>query len=157
MPGDLLRFVGGPNPYAGYWLWLAVTLVVLVILWYAAVLLWTMPATRLRELPVLGGLHGRLVRRRFAAAVRDIDRRRRRGELPQGQAYAELNRTVRSFLHLATGMRVQYLQVDELAAGELASAAPLFAALRDARFDGTSDADPAELAGAAEELIRSWT
>ena len=68
-----------------------------------------------------------------------------------------MSHTVRSFLHQTTGVRAQYLHVDEIAAGTLAAAAPLIAALRDARFDTAADADPDRLGAQAEELIRSWT
>lgn len=157
MPGDLLRFVGGPAPYSSWWLWLAIVLLVIVFAWYVLVFVATLPSARLRQLPVLGDVHARLTRRRFAGAIRHIIDRRRRGELSTAEAYDQMSRTVRSFLHQATGVRAQYLQVDELAAGALAPAAPLIAALRDARFDADADADPERLGERAEELIRSWT
>ncbi|MEZ0355869.1 hypothetical protein [Mycobacterium sp. SA01] len=157
MPGDLLRFVGGPTPYSSWWLWLAIILLVVVIVWYAAVFVVTLPGTRLRELPGLGDLHARLTRRRFAGAIRHTRELRGRGELSDAQAYDQMSHTVRSFLHQATGVRAQYLHVDEIAAGTLAPAAPLIAALRDARFDAGTDADPDRLGAQAEELIRSWT
>jgi hypothetical protein len=157
VPGDLLRFVGGPAPYSSAWLWLAVVLLVIVFAWYALVFVATLPSARLRQLPVLGDVHARLTRRRFAGAIRHINDRRRRGELSTAEAYDQMSHTVRSFLHQATGVRAQYLQVDELAAGALAPAAPLIAALRDARFDADTDADPEPLGERAEELIRSWT
>ncbi|MCV7344401.1 hypothetical protein BST42_04015 [Mycolicibacterium rhodesiae] len=156
MPGDLLRFVGGPTPYSSWWLWLAIVLIVVVIVWYAAVFVVTLPNDRLRELPALGDLHARLTRRRFAGGIRHIIELRRRGELSDAQAYDQMSHTVRSFLHQATGVRAQYLHVDEIAAGTLAPAAPLIAALRDARFDAGTDADPDRLGAQAEELIRSW-
>lgn len=157
MPGDLLRFIGGPTPYSSWWLWLAALLLVVVIVWYAVVFVTTLPSSRLRELPMLGDVHARLTRRRFAGAIRGITERRRRGELSTADAYDQMSHTVRSFLHQATGVRAQYLHVDELAAGDLAPAAPLIAALRDARFDTGADADPDRLGARAEELIRSWT
>lgn len=157
MPGDLLRFVSGPTAYSSWWLWLAVALLLLVIGWYAAVFVATLPNARLRALPALGDLHARLTRRRFAGSIRHITDRRRRGELSDAQAYDEMSHTVRSFLHQTTGVRAQYLHVDEIAAGTLAPAAPLIAALRDARFDAAADADPDRLGAQAEELIRSWT
>ncbi|KDE97606.1 hypothetical protein Y900_001320 [Mycolicibacterium aromaticivorans JS19b1 = JCM 16368] len=157
MPGDLLRFVGGPTPYSSWWLWLAIILLVVVIVWYAAVFVVTLPSDRLRELPAFGDLHARLTRRRFAGGIRRIIESRRRGELSDAQAYDQMSHTVRSFLHQATGVRAQYLHVNEIAAGTLSPAAPLIAALRDARFDAGTDADPDRLGAQAEELIRSWT
>ena len=157
MPGDLLRFVGGPAPYSSWWLWLAVLLLLLVMAWYAAVFVTTLPAARLREVPALRDVHARLTRRRFAARIRHIGERRRAGELSDAQAYDQMSHTVRSFLHQTTGVRAQYLHVDEIAAGPLAPAAPVITALRDARFDTTIDADPDRLRAQAEELIRSWT
>lgn len=156
MPGDLLRFIGGPTPYSSWWLWLAVLLLVVVIAWYSSVFVATLPTERLRELPALGDVHARLLRRRFAGSIRRITERRRRGELSDAQAYDQMSHTVRSFLHQMTGLRAQYLHVDEIAAGPLAPAAALIAALRDARFDTGADADPDRLGAQAEELIRSW-
>lgn len=157
MPGDVLRFVSGPTPYSSWWLWLAVILLLIVILWYAAVFVATMPADRLRDIPALRDVHARLTRRRFAGGIRHIGERRRRGELSDEQAYDQMSHTLRSFLHQATGLRAQYLHVDEIAAGDLAPAAPLMAALRDARFDTAGSPDPDQLGAQAEELIRSWT
>ena len=156
MPGDLLRFIGGPTPYSSWWLWLAMLLLVVVIVWYAAVFMATLPTDRLRELPALGAVHAQLLRRRFAGSIRRITERRRRGELSDAQAYDQMSHTVRSFLYQVTGVRAPYLQVDEIAAGPLAPAAGLIAALRDARFDTDADADPDRLGAQAEELIRSW-
>jgi hypothetical protein len=157
VPGDLLRFVSGPTPYSSWWLWLAIVLLLAVIGWYAAVFVATLPGARLRQLPALGDLQARLTRRRFANSIRHINDRRRRGELTDAQAYDAMSHTVRSFLHQATGVRAQYLHVDEIAEGTLAPAAPLIAALRDARFDVGADADPDRLGAQAEELIHSWT
>jgi hypothetical protein len=157
VPGDLLRYVGGPTPYLSWWPWLAAILLLVVIGWYTAVFVATLPTSRLREIQALRVLHARLTRRRFAGGIRHIGEQRRRGELSDAQAYDQMSHTVRSFLHQATGVGAQYLHVDEIAAGDLAPAAPLIAALRDARFDTTADADPDRLGTQAEELIRSWT
>ena len=50
---DLLRHVIGPTPYSLWWLWLAVLLLLVLILWYAGVFLLTMPNRRLRDVPVI--------------------------------------------------------------------------------------------------------
>jgi hypothetical protein len=137
-------------------LWLGLVLLAVVIAWYAAVFVATMPGSRLRRIRVVRDVHGRLLRRRFAGSIHRITDCRRRGELSDAQAYAQMSHTVRSFLQQATGIRAPYLHVDEIGAGALAPAAPLIAALRDARFDTTAGADPENLGAQAEELIRSW-
>ncbi|BBY66520.1 hypothetical protein [Mycolicibacterium helvum] len=157
MPGDLLRYVGGPTPYWSWWPWLAMILLLAVVGWYTAVFVATLPTSRLRRIPALRVVQARLTRRRFAGSIRHISGQRRRGELSDAQAYDKMSHTVRSFLHHVTGIGAQYLHVDEIAGGELAPAAPLIAALRDARFDESADADPDRLGLQAEELIRSWT
>jgi hypothetical protein len=157
VPGDLLRYVGGPGHYSPWWLWLGLALLTVVIAWYASVFVATMPGSRLRRIRVLRDVHGRLLRRRYAGTIRRITDCRRRGELTDTQAYGQMSQTVRSFLQQATGIRAPYLHIDEIGAGSLAPAAPLIAALRDARFDTTADADPEDLGAQAEELIRSWT
>lgn len=156
MPDDLLRFVGGPSPYSAGWLWLGVLLVGMVIGWYVGVFVWTMPSQRLRRLPVVRTVHARMLRRRFARSVRRVVARHRDGELTDAEAGAAMSRTLRSFLHQATGTRAQYMQLDDIASGELAPAAPTFADLEDAQFNSASPVRVGEVGTATEELIRSW-
>ncbi|MFV9634593.1 hypothetical protein [Mycobacterium neumannii] len=156
MPDDLLRFVGGPMPYWSGWLWLGLLIVLLVIVWYIGVFVWTLPAQQLRRLPVVRSLHARLLRRRFARSVQRIAARHRDGELTDVEAGAAMSRTLRSFLHQATGTRAQYLQLDDIASGELAPAAPTLAALDDAQFNTASPVRVDEVGATTEELIRSW-
>ncbi|SEH49171.1 hypothetical protein SAMN04489835_0461 [Mycolicibacterium rutilum] len=156
MPDDLLRFVGGPSPYWTGWLWLGLALLLMVIVWYAVVLVWTLPADRLRRLPAVRVLHARLLRRRFASAVRSIVARHRDGDLSTAQAGAAMSRTLRSFLHQATGARTQYMHLDAIGAGALAPAAPVLAALDDAQFNQASPVRVGEVGADTEELIRTW-
>lgn len=156
MPDELLRFVGGPQPYSAGWLWLGLALLGVLLAWYATVLVWTLPSERLRDIPVLRDIHARVLRRRFARTLRTIVDGHRAGELTTEQAGAQLSRTLRSFLHQATGVEAQYLQVSELAETELGDTAPLFARLNAARFATVAHVD-IEAAGAeAEELVRTW-
>ncbi|HEY9263923.1 MAG TPA: hypothetical protein VIQ11_04885, partial [Mycobacterium sp.] len=134
MPDDLLVFVGGPPGYDPRWLWLGLILLILVIAWYVTVFVATMPAARLRRMPVVRSVHSRVLRYRFARTVATITRRHRSGELSGEQTSAALSRTLRSFLQ-ATGTRAQYMQLRAVAASDLAVAAPLLSALGDARFD----------------------
>lgn len=156
MPDDLLRFVSGPTPYSAWWLWTAVALLVVVIAWYVGVFVWTLPSHRLRRLPVVRELHGRLLRRRFVRTIRSLGERYRAGDVSAAQACAQMSRTLRSFLHQATGTRAQYMHVDAIGSSELAKAAPLFSALNDAQFNSASPVNVSEVGAAAEELIRSW-
>ncbi len=156
MPDDLLRFVGGPPSYSTGWLWLGIALIVGVLIWYAGVFVATLPSGRLRTLPAVRTLHARLLRYRFIRTVRSITRRHRAGELAAEQAGAALSRTLRTFLHQATGRRAQYMQLKAIAASDLASAAPVLAALGDVQFDAASTADVDRLAADTEDVIRSW-
>ena len=157
MPDDLLEFVGGPTSYAPGWLWLGLALLLLVIAWYAAVLVATLPSEQLRRMPVIRTLHSRVLRYRFTRTVRAITRRHRSGELSTEQAGAALSRTLRSFLHQATGRRAQFMQLRAIAASDLAAAAPVLSALGDAQFDSSSRADVGVLGDQTEELIRAWS
>ena len=157
MPDDLLQFVGGPPGYSSWWLWLGLVLLLLVIGWYAAVFVATMPAQRLRRIPVIRSVQVRVLRHRFTRTVRSTTRRHRSGELSKEQASAALSRTLRSFLHQATGSRAQYMQLRTVAASDLAAAAPLLSALGDAQFDTSSTADVGRLGDETEELIHSWS
>lgn len=160
MPDNLLRHVFGPQPYSSWWLVLAMLLVLAVICWYTVVFVWTLPAQRLRRMPVVRGLHARLLRNRFARSVRRIADEHRAGRTSTPQACAAISRTVRSFLHQATGVRAQYLHVGALADeadAHLAAATPLLTQLGDAQFNAETQVDVADASAQAQELIRSWT
>jgi hypothetical protein len=154
---ELVGFVIGPTPYSSWWLWLAVVVLLVLIGWYAAVLVFTMPGRRIRGLPVIGAARSELVKRRSARAVRAIGERYRTGELAAAPAAAAVSREVRAFLHAATGARAEYMQVDAIAAGELASAAPVLADLIDAQFNADTVVDVGAVSDSAEELIHSWS
>jgi hypothetical protein len=156
VPDDVLNFIFGPSPYSMSWLWLGLALLLLVISWYAGVVVWTLPAHRLRAIPVVRSVHSKLLRRKFVRAIRSIDNRYRAGELSAPEAGQQMSRTLRSFLHQATGTRAQYLHVEKIRSGDLADAAPVLAALNDAQFNATSPVDVGEVGSTAEELIRSW-
>jgi hypothetical protein len=154
---ELVRFVTGPTPYSSWWLWLAVLLLFVLIGWYAAVVVWTMPGRRISGLPVIGAARGQLVRRRSARAVRAIGERYRAGELAAAPAAAAVSRELRAFLHAATGARAEYMQVDAIAASELAPAAPILTSLIDAQFNADSVVDVGVASDSAEELIHTWS
>lgn len=156
MPDELLRHVIGPTPYSSGWFWLAVLLSVLLIAWYAGVLLFTGPRRRLRTLPLVAVARDRMIRYRFARAVRAIGDRYRAGELAAEPAGEAVSRELRRFLHQVTGVRAEYMQLDDIANSEIASAAPLLANLIDVRFNDESEVDVGRVSRDAEELIRSW-
>lgn len=156
MPDDVLQFIFGPTPYSMSWLWLGLALLLLIIAWYVGVVVWTLPAHRLRTIPGVRAVHAKLLRRKFVRAVRSIDGRHRAGELSAQNAGRQMSRTLRSFLHQATGTPAQYLHVQKIRSGDLADAAPVLAALNDAQFNSESDIDVGEISSTAEELIRSW-
>ncbi|MET0702680.1 MAG: hypothetical protein ABWY93_23755 [Mycobacterium sp.] len=157
MPDDLLRFVSGPSPYSSWWLWVAVVLLLVLIGWYAAVFFFTVPGRQIRDLPVVGATRSELLKRRFARAVHAIGDRYRAGELAAAPAAEAVSRELRAFLHQATGARAEYMQVDDIAAGRLAPAAPLLTELIDAQFNADSAVDVGAVSDSAEELIRAWT
>jgi hypothetical protein len=157
VPGeDLLRFVGGPLPYSTGWLLLAAVLAVAVLLWWTAVVLWTLPPERLRRIPVVRDVHRRLTERRFVRSVRAITERHRRHELTAAEAGTELARVVRSFLSVRTGVAAQYLHTGDIARGDLAHAAPLLERIDDVQFNADSDVDVIELGAATEALVTTW-
>jgi hypothetical protein len=157
VPDDLLRHLFGPRPYSPCWLWLGFLLLLAVIGWYAGVFVWTLPSQRLRRIPVVRQMHARMIRRRFARRVQGIAEEYDAGQFSAAAACAAISRTVRSFLHQATGVRAQYLQIGAMADANLAGAAPLLTRLGDAQFNAESRVDVADLSARAQELIRSWT
>lgn len=157
MPDDLLRHLFGPQPYSAWWLCWAVLLSIAVTCWYATIFVWTLPAHRLRRIPGVRRMHARLLRRRFARCIRGIADQHDAGQLSPAAACAAISRTLRSFLHQATGERAQYLHVDALAAANLGAAAPLLTRLGDAQFNADSKVDVADVSAHAQELIHSWT
>lgn len=157
MSDELIRFVSGPTPYSSWWLWLAVMLSVLLIGWYAAVFLFTMPGRRIRGLPVVRAARSELAKRRSIRAVRVIGERYRAGELAAEPAAAAISQEVRAYLHAATGTRAEYMQLNAIAAGALAPAAPVLTDLTDAQFNADSVVDVGAAADSAEELIHTWS
>lgn len=156
MPDDVSRFVIGPLPYATSWLWFGLALLVIVIAWCVGVVVWTLPAARLRSIPWIRSLHSKLLRRRCSRAIGAIDARHRAGELSSAQAGHQMSATLRSFLHQATGTRAQYMHVEDIRSSDLAAAAPLLAILNDVQFNTASPVEITEVGANAEELIRSW-
>jgi hypothetical protein len=157
VPVDLLHFVIGPTGYSSGWLWVAAILLLVLIVWYTAVFALTMPGRSLRTLPVIGATRSELLKRRFAKAVHAVGDRYRAGDLAAAPAAEALSRELRAFLHQATGARAEYMQVDAIAAGRLAPAAPVLTDLIDAQFNADSAVDVGSVSDSAEELIRSWT
>lgn len=157
MPDELLRHVLGPTPYSPWWLWAAILLVLLVIAWYAVVFVATLPSDRLRGRRVVGPLHARLLRRRYAGRIAEITAAHEAGRMSAPEACAAISRTLRSFLHQATGVRAQYMQIDTLADSSVGAAAPVLADLGEARFTDEPHADVGQLGARAQELVRTWT
>lgn len=157
MPDDLLRHVFGPQPYSSWWLCCAVLLILAVIGWYLVIFVWTLPSERLRRIPVVRQVHARLIRYRFARRVRGIGAKHDAGRMSAPAACAAIGRTVRSFLHQATGDRAQFQHLDAISTGDLAAAAPLLTRLGDAQFNAESRIDVSDVSIQAQELIRSWT
>nr|MDP9168697.1 hypothetical protein [Actinomycetota bacterium] len=81
MPDDLVGHLIGPTPYSAGWAWMAVGLSLVLVGWYVGVVVVTMPRRRLRTVPLIGAAHDRLVRLRFARAVRAVGDRYRAGQL----------------------------------------------------------------------------
>ena len=157
MPDELLRHVLGPTPYSAWWWFPAILLLLLVIAWYAIVFVATLPSERLRDRPVVGPLHARLLRHRYAGRIAAVTAEYEAGRLPAADACAAISRTLRSFLHQATGVRAQYLQIDALADSPVGAAAPVLADLGEARFNDAAPPDVGRLSARAQELVRTWT
>ncbi len=157
MPGDLLRYLGGPAGFAWWWWVVVAVLAIAIVGWYVGVLVWTLPPWRLRRIPVIRNVHALLLRRRFCNSITRIAGNYRAGAIPAGQAAAAISRTLRSFLHVSTGARVQYMHIDAIEGNaELTHAAPVISALNDAQF-ATVQPDLDRVAAAAVEVIRKWT
>lgn len=156
MRDELLRHVMGPTPYSTLWLWLALLLLLLVIAWYVVVFVATLPSDKLRGRRVIGPLHSGLLRRRYAGRIAEITAEHEAGRMSATDACAAISRTLRSFLHQATGVRAQYMQLDVLAASSVGAAAPVLSALSEVRFNDDADADVADLSARAQELVRTW-
>lgn len=157
MPDELLRHVIGPTPYSQVWLWAAIVLLLLVTAWHGVIFVATLPSERLRGRAVVGPLHARLLRRRYVGRIAGITADHGAGRMSAADACAAISRTLRSFLHQATGVRAQYLQIDEIAASSVGAAAPVLADLDEARFNDEPPAEVGQLSARAQELVRTWT
>lgn len=160
MPDDLLGNLIGPTPYSSVWLWLAVALAVLTVLWYVGVFWWTAPGRTRSEPSVIGSARMALQRRRALRAIQAVQNHYRAGEMTRTAAAAALGEQVRRFLHDTTGVRAEYIQVPDIptvSGGVLAPAAPVLADLEDAQFNAGSTVGIDAVSHAAEELVRGWT
>jgi hypothetical protein len=157
VPDDLLHYVIGPQPYSSWWLWLAATLTVLLAGWYAAVFLLTRPGRQPREFPLLGAARDRRLRHRAARAVRRIGDRYRAGELGPASAGTAASRELRRFLHRATGVPAEFMQLSDLASSQIAPAATILEQFIDIQFNADTEVDVSRVLEDAEELILSWT
>jgi hypothetical protein len=157
VPTDLLRYISGPTPYAVWGIVLAVVLGVALIGWCITVYVWTLPPATLRNIRWISVLHRRLLARRFARTIAATTGQYQAGAITAAQACAGYSRTLRSFLHMATGQRAQYMHTPDMADSAVAAAAPLIAALNDARFTGVARVDVERFGASVEEMIRSWT
>jgi hypothetical protein len=156
VPGELLRYLGGPDPYSAWWLAGGVAIAAAIMIWCAGVLVWTMPAQRLRRIPLIRTLHARLVRRKFTGSIRAARDGYRTGQLSAAQCAAAMRGTLRGFLAVTTGDRAHFMHVADMETSDLASVAPMFSALNDAQFNTGSRIDVDGVGHQAEELIRSW-
>jgi hypothetical protein len=157
VPDDLLRFVSGPSPYSGWWLAAAALLTLLVIGWYAGVFVFTRPGRRVGDIPLVAATRHELLRRRYIRAVRAVEARYRSRELAAAPAATAVSRELRTFLHRVSGAPAEYMQIEAIAAGPLAPAAPVLADLADAQFNADSTRDVGALTDTVVELIRSWS
>jgi hypothetical protein len=157
VPNDLLRYVIGPQPYSSWWLWLAVALTVALVGWYAVVFLVTRAGREAHGVPLLGAARDRRRRYLAARAVRRIGDRYRAGELAAAPAGTAASRELRRFLHHATGVPAEYLQLTDLATSEIAPAAGVLEKFIDVQFNAGTKVDVGEVIDDAEKLILSWT
>jgi hypothetical protein len=154
---DLLRFIGGPLPFSQWWLFAGLFVFIFVVAWYGMVFVWTLPPSVLRRIPLIRSFHAEVNRRRFVRAIRNIDAQYRGGGLGPAQACAALSRTVRSFLYVSTGIKAQYIHVEQLADGPLGAAVPVLKDLNDVRFNPGTRTEVGTLVRSARELVSSWT
>lgn len=158
MPADdLLRFIGGPLPFSAWWALSGLLLLLLATGWCVSIFVWTLPPSTLRRIPVIRSVHAWVNRRRFVRLVRNINAHYRDGGVAPAQASANISRAVRSFLYVATGIKAQYMHVEQLADGPLGMAVPILVGLNEAQFNPEGRADVGALARSAEELISSWS
>ncbi|MEU0498409.1 hypothetical protein [Mycobacterium sp. NPDC006124] len=156
MPDDLLRHVIGPTPYSSWWLWLAIGLTALLFAWYVGVFAFTAARRRFRAVALVGAARDRMIRHRAARNVRAIGDRYRAGDLAAAPAGEAVSRELRRFLHQVSGVRAEYMQIEDVENSEIAPAATVLADLVDVRFNTASVVDVDVVSRDAEELIRSW-
>ncbi|MCH9761750.1 MAG: hypothetical protein K0U75_14030 [Actinomycetia bacterium] len=153
---DLLSYVGAPSGYSLWWLVLAVLIIVVIAGFYVGVAVWTLPPERLRNHRFFGGWHRKLMARKFSATIDTITAQYRDGAISAAQACERYNRTLRSFLRLATGAPAAYMHVEEFK-GPLEPAAELITALNEGRFSPTADVAVDEYGRAVREVVCTWS
>ncbi|MCH9729831.1 MAG: hypothetical protein K0U84_09180 [Actinomycetia bacterium] len=156
MPVDLLSYVGAPSGYSLWWLVLAALIIVVIAGFYVGVVVWTLPPQRLRDSRFFGNWHRKLLVRKFSATIDSITAQYRDGAISAAHACERYNRTLRSFLRLATGAPAAYIHV-EVFEGPLEPAAELIAALNAGRFAPNVDVAVDEFGYAVKEMVRTWS
>jgi hypothetical protein len=154
---EYLKWIVAPLPYSVFWAVLGVLLMLLVIAWFVGVLVWTLPVERLRTIPVIRDISARVLQRKFSAAVGRVDEHYLAGELNSRQAYAEMSRILRNFVFYRTGVRAQYMALDEVAHSTAAAAAPVVSALYARQFELADNPDVAAAAHQVRSAIQSWS
>ncbi|MGL6233713.1 MAG: hypothetical protein ACRC20_00050 [Segniliparus sp.] len=149
-------YVATPLGYSHWWLALAVLLVVLVVLWCVGAVLWTLPVSLLRKIPVLRDITRAVLRKRFAAAVDRVEKSLLTGELAPREAHHRLARTLRVYLHFQTGQRTHVMGLSDIEAGELKPAARAFELVSHGQFGFAENVDVAHTARVVKEVVTSW-
>ena len=151
-----IPFVATPTGYSGWWLVVAVALVVLVVLWCASAVVWTLPVATLRKIPVLRDITRNVLRKRFAKSVDRIEQGFVSGQLAPREAHHRLARTLRTYLHLQTGQWTQVMGLSDIEAGELRPAARALAFVSHGQFSADGNGDFRSAVAAVREVVVSW-
>ena len=149
-------FVATPTGYSTWWLAMAVLLVLLVVLWCVAAVVWTLPVATLRKIPVLRVITQKVLRARFAKAVDRVERGFLSGQLSPREAHHRLARTLRTYLHFQTGQWTQVMGLSEIEDSELRPAVRALAFVAHGQFSVEGNADFRSAVVAVREVITSW-
>lgn len=153
---DIVDFLFAPMPYSVWWMMGAVLVVVLVVAWIAAVVVWTLPFEVLRGIPVIRTLAFKVLRFKFTRALDRVDRRHRDGELETRAAYHELSRIFRRYLAFRTGVATRGMTFADIGNSPLHPALPAMRLIYPGQFDIADPYAVSAAVQAAKTAVATW-
>ena len=146
-----------PDPYAAWWPWVGVALLLVVAGWYLLVAHLTRERPESEPVPLPGDRVARL-RAEYARQIDLVVAREQDGAISARSAHQQLSVLVRHFVQELSGIRAPTMTLSDLAAtgSRLTPVARVVSQLYPGEFAPESAASVAGAADVAKEVVRRW-